>query len=370
MSNRRAHGDGSITQRADGRWQGCKRLGVGQNGKAVRKYFYGDSKKDVAQKMKTWETENAGPGRVDPSALTIEQVAADWLSTRHKEKSPTTTARRTQIVRDDINPHLGTVKVQKLEPWHVRKMLEQLESKGAWAQKMAYQVLRTLLTFASKEGLIRSFPWEKIETPRPAAKELPIYGDADLRKILAAAREKRLHALFVLAATTGMRQGELLGLSWEDVDLAGGIVHVRRALIQVGGKFQIKSPKSKAGRRSIAIPAVAVDALQQHRAAMFAEGRDVRTGTVFVSREGTFIGNTNLIRYVWKPLTKSAGVAYQPFHSLRHSHASSLLRSGTNIRAVSKRLGHADPAMTLRVYAHVLPDEDAKVAAAVQSLLA
>jgi integrase len=174
--------------------------------------------------------------------------------------------------------------------------------------------------------------------------------------LLAAANGHRLAALYVVAITSGMREGEILALHWPEVNFANATVAVVQTLRAVkGGGFVLEPPKSRKSRRSIDLPAYAMASLNRHRAAMLAEGRDVKGGPVFVTRTGNFYGKSNLIRQVHRPLHVAAEVPVRKFHALRHTHASMLLAGGRNIIEVSERLGHADPAMTLRVYAHLMP---------------
>jgi integrase len=192
------------------------------------------------------------------------------------------------------------------------------------------------------------------------------------KQFLNAAAGHRLYALFGLAVGSGMRQGELLGLHWPDIDLDKGLVTVHRSLSQVKGRFILKEPKSMRSRRSIKPPQFVLSALQQRRLAMLKEANI--TAPVFCMRTGQFVGKSNLIRQVFKPIIKRANdkaidaakkaeaePALLPdirFHDLRHTHATSLLAQGHSIKAVSQRLGDASIELTLRVYAHVLPTDD------------
>jgi integrase len=131
---------------------------------------------------------------------------------------------------------------------------------------------------------------------------------------------------------------------------------------QVKGQFVLKEPKSKRSRRTIRLPLFVLDALAGHRRRMLAEGQGVKAGTVFVTRTGNYLGKSNLIRQVFKPLLKRAGVPAIRFHDLRHTRASILLAHAESIKAVSSRLGHSDVALTLRLYGHLLPDADHSLA--------
>ena len=174
--------------------------------------------------------------------------------------------------------------------------------------------------------------------------------------------------LFVLAIGSGMRQGELLALQWGDVDFDKSVVHVRRSLAVVKGQdFVVKEPKSKRSRRTITLPSMVMEALQEHRKKMMAEGNTA--APVFCTRTGNYIAKSNFVRKTFTPQLKKAGIRHVRFHSLRHYHATSLISKGFSIKAVSQRLGHASIEITLRVYGHVMPGDDVMLASGMQAIL-
>jgi integrase len=171
-----------------------------------------------------------------------------------------------------------------------------------------------------------------------------------MRTLLDAARGDRLEALYVLAITTGMRQGELLGLQWRDIDLDAGTLCVNRSVYDGA----ISPPKSSAGRRTIRLSKLAIAALRQHR---LSTAKQRMSEWVFPSARGTTIGHQNLHNRSWKPLLKRAGLPHSTrFHDLRHSCISLLLARDVAIKVVSELAGHADVSITLSVYGYVLPD--------------
>jgi integrase len=278
-----------------------------------------------------------------------------------------------------LAPILGTVPLAKLETLHVEGLYGDMERQGAtaWTRRAAGVVLSIALRHAvTKLKLLRNNPAADVAKPRPAEKEVQFLTEVQVKRFLRFARGTRLYPLFALAVGSGARQGELLGLAWGDVDFDKGTIVVRRSLAQLGGEFVLKEPKSKTSRRTIALPRFALDALGEHRAAMLKEGNI--GAPVFCTRAGTYIGKSNLIRQVFKPVltranaaavdesekTKTDPVLLPPirFHDLRHSHATGLLAKGHSIKAVSQRLGHATIDITLSVYAHVLPTDDAALA--------
>jgi integrase len=253
-----------------------------------------------------------------------------------------------------------------------------------WTRKMAGTLLHNALQQAVRLNLIPTNPCTNVPRAKPGERELLILTEDQARVFLETARGRRLFALFALALGSGMRQGELLGLQWPDIDFERGIVTVRRSLAQVNGQFIAKDPKSKQSRRTIKLPAFALAALREHRAAMLKEGN--LDAPVFCTRTGQFIGKSNLIRQSFKPILRAANTKAteaaratdgEPlllpdirFHDLRHTHASILLAHGESIKAVSLRLGHSTVELTLRVYCHVLPGFDDALAERLEKVLA
>jgi integrase len=192
---------------------------------------------------------------------------------------------------------------------------------------------------------------------------------SQVTRFLGAAKEDRLYALYVLALDSGMRQGELVALQWADVDFTAGSVVVQRSLEEINGKLRLKDTKSAKGRRRIELSRFAQDALHEHRKAMLAEGKDVRTGPVFCAPEGGWLRKGNFLRRSFWPCIESANqktraaaveAGTQPpddlpvirFHDLRHTCATLLLLADVNVKVVSERLGHASIQLTLDTYSH------------------
>jgi integrase len=152
------------------------------------------------------------------------------------------------------------------------------------------------------------------------------------------------------------------------VDFEAGTVTARRTLVMVGQEFLLKEPKTKASRRTITVPKFALDALHEHRKKMVARG--FADKAVFYNCRGGFIRGYSLLRNLFQPILARAGLPKLRFHDLRHTHATALLSKGHPINAISQRLGHSDVGITLRVYAHVLPADDGRLAGALQSMYA
>ena len=200
--------------------------------------------------------------------------------------------------------------------------------------------------------------------------------EEQVNRLLETARESDhlYYALIYTAVVTGMRQGELLALKWENIDLEKGIVQVKHNLKRLpGGGLALKAPKTKSSIRAIRLGAKSVAVLQEHKARLSQEeakhnGLWQETDFVFTSTIGTPIDPSNLIRQ-FRQLLKQAGLPKIRFHDLRHTAASLMLSNGVEVLAASQRLGHAKPSITLDVYGHLMPSLQDKAAEAMDGLI-
>jgi integrase len=186
---------------------------------------------------------------------------------------------------------------------------------------------------------------------------------------LDAAKTDRLYPMYLVAIDGGLRQGELLGLVWRDLDLDRKTVRVSRSLEEVGGKLATKAPKTASSIRTVKLSATTVDALKDHRKAMLAEGHCTSDAPVFGGvRRGQWLRKSDVYRHSFAPILKRAGLKFR-FHDLRHASASLLLAAGQDVKTVQLRLGHSAAAITMDVYAHALDRGQDAAAARMQSIL-
>ncbi len=374
---RRGRSEGSIYQRADGLWVSSLSLGYDGTGKRKRKTVYGATKQDVQGKLRKLQSSADTGTLADAGRQTVGEYMTRWLENKARpEIGPVTYARYEQLVRLHVTPLLGGVSLAKISAAHVEAFYGDLERRGesASARKRVGRLLASALRHAVRLKLIPYNPAADVAKPRAESREMLYLSEPQVRQFLDAACGRRLFALYAVAVGTGMRQGELLALRWTDIDFDAGTVTVQRSLTQVKGEFVVKEPKSRASRRTIALPAFALDGLRLHRAKMLAEGNIA--APVFCTRNGTYIEKSSLIRQCFRPVVDAANrtavekangaePALLPpirFHDLRHTHATLLLSQGHSIKAVAHRLGHSKADITLRVYAHVLPNDDQKLA--------
>jgi integrase len=382
----RANGDGTVYQRKDGRWEAAGYvLAVGDTRKRVR--VYGTTRKEALAKL-TEKIAASNRGVPAPSAQgSVAAFLTYWLETVavHRLRENTHT-RYTACTRLYLLPGLGTKKLTKLTAKDVRTWLDQLRttcqccargldaarnqpqccatgkccSKRLSPLTLAYvhSVLKSALEHAVREEEIPRNVARNVRmgTPRPRRFE-PLTAQ-EARAFLAATHGHRLHALFELALRTGLRKGELLGLRWEDLDLAGGTASIRRTLQRTNsGGLTALPTKTHSSERRIALPTPCLRSLEQHRDQQRqdreAAGTGWRdTGYVFTRPNGAPIEGATLTRH-FTALLRRARLRRIRFHDLRHSAATLLLEQGVELVVIKELLGHAHIGVTATVYAHV-----------------
>lgn len=369
---RRGKNEGSVCRRkSDGRWIAVVHVGW-LDGRRRRKYLYGLTQKEVLEKKAKFEKKLVRTLAFHSAEkITVGAYLDRWIETRISEWSPSTAQRYQQIVSRFLKPLFGSIILSRLTPFHIEDSFGRIlkQGTGSGTVRKCHEVLGSALSRATRLGVLDANPILRVQKAKPSNERRALLTLEQWRTLLAEAAKIRLSALIMMAALTGMRQGELLGLSWSDVDLEVGELHVRQCLWEnSAGECILKEPKSKTSRRTCFLPVVLLQSVQQHREAMAKEGHNVVNGAVFVTRAGDWIRRSNLIADVWRPLLKRAKVPKIRFHDLRHLYATLLLGNGISIRDVSEQLGHSDPALTMRTYAHVLQDHKRKAADSMDKL--
>jgi integrase len=395
---RRGRGEGGVYQRADGQWVGSISLGCDGNGKRVRKVVYGASKKAVLDELDRLRTETRVGNLPDAGGLTVSQLLERWLESSKASTETRTYEERQRLVKNHLRPRVGGLKLAKVNALHVEGLYAEMarDGVGATTIRHAANVLGVALSHACALKLIPFNPAGAIKKPKAPKRQMLFLTPEQVQILLAAAKGQPCCALLVVALATGCRQGELLALAWEDIDFAKGTLTVRRSLAQTDEGFLVKEPKTAASRRTITLPGLAVSVLTEHKAAALKAG--LLDAPVFCTRKGNWLLKRNVLRAL-RAVIRRANTprgkinrggrpkkgapprekeefemlklipAKLRFHDLRHTVASILLSQGQSVRAVSQRLGHSNPALTLRVYAHCMPSDDPQLAAALDRML-
>jgi integrase len=358
---RRGNGEGSISRRKDGRWEAKYTAHTADGPK--RRALYGKTRKEAADKLAKALADRASGYTFDTENMSVGEYLDRWLNDSDRGSvRPSTYERHEQIVRLHLKPALGRVKLSKLTPAHVQGLYRDKLDSGlspATVQKI-HTVLHKALAQALKWNMIARNAADAVKAPRPAPEEMHPLSPNEARKLIEAVRGDTLEALYVLAVHTGMRQGELLALKWEDVDLNEEVIRIRRTLVRSGGRISLGEPKTKGSRRTVYLTGAAVEALKTHLEQQLEDierlGDLYRDhGLVFTSGVGTLINPTNLRRRSFAPLLQRAGLPQIRFHDLRHTCATSLLSRNVHPKYVQELLGHATVAITLDTYSHMIP---------------
>jgi integrase len=318
-----------------------------------------------------------------PDKLTVAEYLNQWLTAQQSRVAPRTYGTSCEIALKHIVPKLGAIPLTKLRPAQIDAYLAQARLNGrldgagglsARSVQRHYQVIHAALDRAVKLELIVRNPADVVEVPRAERRVFRTLSPGELTTLLETADSEPNGALVRLAAFTGLRQGELLGLRWVDVDLDAATLSVQQVLQALAGqRTYFRQPKTQTSRRSVALSPATVALLRSHRRRQREEKLRLGTayadhGLVFQTAVGTPVHPANL-RRSWRRIVKRAGIGHLRFHDLRHCHASLLLKQGTHLKVVSERLGHASIAITADLYSHVAPGLQAEAAARFDELL-
>ena len=298
-----------------------------------------------------------------PSPVTLSAFLEHWLADIVRlSVRPKTFVSYRSVVRLHLAPALGDIPLTELRPGDVQAYLNRKAATRLAPRTVAYHrnILRQALGHAERTELVGRNVAKLALPPRIPRREVRPLTPEQARTFLAAIAGERLRALYVVALGVGLRQGEILGLRWSDVDLLAGTIRVREALQRVEGVFTFVEPKSVTSRRLLPLPAIVREALLAHRERRSAEGA-ARAGIsaefadlVFTTTVGTPIDGISVTRR-FQRILRAAGLPHQRFHDLRHACASLLLAQGVPARVVMETLGHSQISLTLNTYCHVIP---------------
>jgi integrase len=365
---KRANGEHSIYQRADGQWCGAIVYTDPATGKRSRRVLYGRTRTEVRAKLKDAEERVEAGAPVRDSKATVAEWLAQWRATTLAASSRKITTKelyRTLCVHHLEQAPFGAIPLCRLRPFDIEALILSLDAKDlsdATVQRI-FNVLRVALSGAVRDGLIAKNPASAVKQPSVTRREARHLSSEEVARLLEAAKCSRYHCLLTVIAATGLRRGEAAALRWKDLDLKNGRLTVRGTLSRVGSQLIVTEPKTAKSRRSLPLSPSVVSMLKAHKRHQ-AEER-LAAGTfwtdsefVFVTETGTMLEPGNILRAV-RSAADAAGLSGVGVHTLRHSAATTWLESGVHLKAVSELLGHASIAITADIYGH-LSDEAAR----------
>lgn len=312
---------------------------------------------------------------VEPAKMSVAEYLKRWLS----EYAAHNVARKTyerydEIVRLHLIPAVGTHRLTGLKPLHIQEYYSaalrsgRCDGNGGLSPQTVlhhHRILREALQQAVRWQLLARNPADAVEPPRSAKREMQVLDEEQTAKLLDVAKGSRLSMVIFLAVATGLRRGEILALRWEDIDLDGASLQVRRTLEQARGGLRFKEPKTERGRRLVALGPDAVETLRRHRLEQIKErlalGQSYKNSDLVCARLHGTPFDPSEVTAGFAKLIRSLDLPRVRLHDLRHGHATHLLRLGIHPKVVSERLGHSGVGITLNTYSHILPgmQEDA-----------
>ena len=365
MATKKANGSGTIRKRADGRWEGKYTLGYDpKTGKLIRKSVYGKTQKEVRLALSKIVSEMDSGTYAEPSKMKVSQWLDEWLASYTMNIKPATRSAYEEHIRVHIKPSLGDIPPKQLSTRDIQQLYTNLLKERELSPKTVrniHGVLHRTLEQAKLLGYIRVNPADAAFTPRVEKKQVETLDAEDIGKFLAAIRGTKYEYPLFVAVFTGLRQGELLGLTWDCGDFEHGMLLINKQHNRVKGdtEFRFASLKNdKARVLTVADEVIDVLKLQKQRqkswAAALGNGWENPDNLVFTTEFGRYINNKILYQN-FKRIAKKLGKPDLRFHDLRHTYAVNSLRAGDDIKTLQENLGHATASFTLSTYAHATP---------------
>ena len=378
MAKRRANSEGSVRQRPDGRWEA--RLSYLDPDSGVRRrvsVYAATQKAALAELDKVQDRITEGQPPKDASR-TIGDWLAHWRGTTlaASDRKASTKELYANLARKHLEPEpFGSTRLDRLKPSDIERLILSMRAKTKPGKpndeapkpepvralsdstiRQVYTILRAALDGAVRDGLLARNPAAAVRRPGIEQGEAKYLPSDDVSKLLRAASGSRYYPVLALIASTGLRRGEVLGLSWDKVDLDAGLLKVTATLNRVDGRLVCSEPKTQRARRTLPLTPTMVALLRKHKATQAAERLRAANqwddnGLVFTSELGSPVDPRNILRTVEVAAGK-AGVEGVGVHTLRHSAAVAWLESGTHIKAVADLLGHSSIAITGDTYGH------------------
>lgn len=397
-ANRNAQGAGTIRQRPDGRWEA--RYTVGRNsgtGKQIQKSIYGKTQAEVRKKLQAVSVDIENGTYTEPSRLTVAQWLDIWLDEYTNDIKPNTTASYKQHCKNYLKPQLGAIKLTALTAPVIQKMYNTLYKGNSKTNPLSAKTIQNLhgvlhkaLQQAVKLGYIRFNASDSCSIPKVTRKEIKPLNDNDIKQFISACDGEPYKDVYITTLFTGMRQGEILGLKWSDIDFNNGTILISRQLQRKRDRtkeeygksiFYLTSLKNNKSRLITPAPLV-MDMLRETRknqlkqklkaGSAFGCGDPINDDLVFTNEIGGHLA-PNTVYTHYKKIVKALGLENARFHDLRHTYAVTALQNGDDVKTVQETLGHHTAAFTLDVYGHVTErmkkESAARMDAYIKSLL-
>ena len=360
MSKRRSKGEGTIYQRLDSLWVAQITL---PNGK--RKTKYAKTQKEVKEWLLALRNQ-LREGFVAEKDIRLNSFLDLYFKdvASHNLRDKTLQSYR-YIIENHIKPELGYYKLTQITPPIIQKFYSQkLQTLSGRTVQYIHSILHKSFNQAERWYLVPRNVFDLVDPPKREHKELNVWNSTQVKHFLKTCEGNKFYPLFALAIATGMRESEILGLYWEDIDFINSKIKIQRSVQYIIGKGMIITDlKSRSSQRSVNVAKFAMDALRTQF-----DNSENKTGLVFITRKNTPISPRHIVRH-FKALIKKANLPDIRFHDLRHTAATLMLLAGIHPKVVQEMLGHSNISITLGIYSHVLPSMQKEASQRIDELL-
>ena len=341
----------------------------------------GDTRKDAEKLLgelvkRMHDGDYRAPERITFGDYLLER----WLPTKQAQLRPSTFSSYRNNVITHIGPRIGSIPLQKLQPEDLDTFYAQLLREGRRngaggglapkTVRIIHGIIRKALADAMRKGTVTRNVADLADPPKVrlgGSREMTVWSADELRSFLASIEDSEWYVPIFIAANTGMRRGEVLGLTWRNVDFDAARLVVSQQILSVQYEASVADVKTTNSRRTVDLDPRTVAVLKAWRRKQLEQkmstGRRGNDEFVFTHPEGGPI-HPDLFSQSWQRLMRDSELRRIRLHDLRHTHATVLLKAGVPVKVVSERLGHSSPAFTMTVYQHVLPGMQADAAAA------
>jgi integrase len=347
---RRPKGSGTLNQQRNGRWKATRTVNWRTRETESETFnSHADAEAWLAQKRAVVEA------AVELSPMLFSDWIATWLSDVQRQRATSTFQSYGYHADAYILPNLGGIFARDVSPLLLRNFFADLEKnacKSATLQKV-YATLQACLQSAADLEVIPKNPIDKVSKPTHEKKRIDPFTLDEIKAILDATKDDRLHGMYVTLFHLGLRQGECYALEWGDLDATAKTLSISRQVVSNRGKNEIKRPKTAAGIRVIDLADETLNAILDRRRLALTE-KLAACPLIFPGRRGCYLNRSSVAHRWWKELLKELKIKPRGLHNARHSFASHALSNGEDLVTVSSVLGHSNPSVTLRIYSHVV----------------
>ena len=375
---------GHLTKRSKDSWTIVVDLGLKANGKRNQKWkSTKGTKKEAEALLARMLTELEDGVYIDAKKTSVSGYLDKWIASIKGSVSSTTYERYKQLCDKHLKPTIGNIALNKLQAIRISELYSvamesgRIDGKGGLSKQTVlhmHRVLKRALSQAVKWGLISRNPCDAVDNiPKPNKKERLTFTTEETLSLLEQLEGNRLQLPVLLAVTTGMRRGEILGLRWKDIDLDKKRLCIRQIVIETREYgLEVKQPKTDSSSRTIALPRIAIEAIKKYRveqAQLCLQLGKGLTPESMLFDEFSGLNIPNRITVNFRSFIKTHGFKHVTFHDLRHTHATHLLEQNIHPKIVSERLGHSTIALTMNTYSHVMPTMQEEAANKVDDML-